>query len=127
MDMYEMKQFKNGFMAINENLTDIAKSLRKISESLLEIKTCGVDVRSSNDSVCWIPLTGSIENVPENKDEWVLVRLENSEGNEYEHPYIARYDKDVKQWSFLGFNDFILHADADSDFSDKVIFWRPIL
>lgn len=32
MDMHEIGIIKSGFSAVNENLTDIAKSLRKIAE-----------------------------------------------------------------------------------------------
>ena len=37
MDLNEIKIFKNGFAAVNENLTDIAKSLQKLTKKNVDM------------------------------------------------------------------------------------------
>lgn len=105
MDLSETKIFKNGFAAVNENLTDIAKSLRKLTEKKEER---------------W--RTVEVEGYPDPEYEWVLA-IVSCNGRPDNVPIVAKYDRKESCWVVHfanGYTDRPLNSDCE------VVRWLPI-
>lgn len=68
MDSMEVKTIKSGFSAVNENLTDIAKSLRKLTTKKEEhwrtVETDGLPGPEYEWVLAIISCNGNVDNVP---------------------------------------------------------------
>ena len=105
MDSMDVKVIKSGFSAINENLTDIAKSLRKLERKEEEhwrtVKTDGYPGPEYEWVVAIVSCNGRIDNIP----------------------IIARFDQKAFCWivHFIdGYPDQQLNSDCE------VVRWLPI-
>lgn len=104
MDLNETKIFKNGFGAVNENLTDIAKSLRKLTEKEERWRTVEID------------------GYPDMEYEWVLA-IVSCNGRPDNVPIVAKYDRKEYNWIVHfanGYMDRPLNSDCE------VVRWLPI-
>lgn len=105
MDLSETKIFKNGFAAVNENLTDIAKSLRKLTEK---------------EEEHW--RTVEVEGYPDPEYEWVLA-IVSCNGRPDNVPIVAKWDRKEFCWFVHftgGYADIPLNSDCE------VVKWLPI-
>ena len=105
MDSMDVKVIKSGFSAVNENLTDIAKSLRKLAtkeeERWRTVKTDGCPGPEYEWVVAIVSCNGDIDNVP----------------------IIARFDQKAFCWIVRfpdGYPDQQLNSDCE------VVRWLPI-
>lgn len=80
MDSMVLKTIRSGFLAINENLTDIAKSLRKLT---------------TKEEERW--RTVEVDGYPGPEYEWVLV-IVSCNGNIDNEPIIAKFDREALHW-----------------------------
>lgn len=105
-DSIEVKVIKSGFSAVNENLTDIAKSLRKLTEKKEEERWRIVEV----------------DGYPDLEYEWVLAivscheRLDNV-------PIVAKYDRKESRWIVHFANGYV---DRPLNSDCEVVRWLPI-
>lgn len=105
MDSMEIKTMKSGFSAINENLTDIAKSLRKLA---------------TKEEERW--RTVETDGLPGPEYEWVLV-IVSCNGNIDNVPIVARFNRKAFCWIVHfanGYPDHPLNRDYE------VVRWLPI-
>lgn len=105
MDLNETKIFKNGFAAVNENLTDIAKSLRKLTEK---------------EEEHW--RTVEVEGYPDPEYEWVLA-IVSCNGRPDNVPIGSKRDRKESCWVVHfpnGYTDRPLNSDCE------VVRWLPI-
>lgn len=105
MDLNETKIFKNGFAAVNENLTDIAKSLRKLTEKKEER---------------WHLIDDG--DYPGPGYEWVLA-IVSCNGKIDNVPIVAKYSRETYAWTVHftnGYTDRPLNSDCE------VVRWLPI-
>lgn len=105
MDSMEVKVIKSGFSAVNENLTDIAKSLRKFT-----IK----------EEERW--RTVEVDGCPGPEYEWVLA-IVSCNGVIDDVPIVAKFDRKTSYWIVhftCGYMDRTLNSDC------KVVRWLPI-
>lgn len=105
MDLSETKIFKNGFAAVNENLTDIAKSLRKLTEK---------------EEERW--RTVEIDGYPDPEYEWVLA-IVSCNGRPDNVPIVAKYDRKEYHW-IVHFTNGYVDRPLNSDC--EVVRWLPI-
>lgn len=105
MDSMDVKVIKSGFSAVNENLTDIAKSLRKLTikeeERWRTVKTDGC---------------------PGPEYEWVLA-IVSCNGDIDSVPIVARFNRKSICWD-VHFANGYLDQQLDSDY--EVVRWLPI-
>lgn len=105
MDSMDIKVIKSGFSAVNENLTDIAKSLRKLA-----IK----------EEEYW--RTVEVDGLPGPEYEWVLV-IVSYNGDIDNVPIVARFDRKEFRW-IVHFGNGYLELPLNSDC--EVVRWVPI-
>ena len=104
-DSIEVKVIKSGFSAVNENLTDIAKSLRKLTEK---------------EEEHW--RTVEVEGYADPGYEWVLA-IVSCNGKLDNVPIIAKYSRETYAWTVHfanGYTDRPLNSDCE------VVRWLPI-
>ena len=105
MDSMEANIMRAGFSAINENLTDIAKSLRKL-ETKEEERWRTVDV----------------DGYPDPEYEWVLA-IVSYNGKIDDIPIVVKYNRKESCWIVHfpdGYTDQALNSDCE------VVRWLPI-
>ncbi len=105
MDPMEVKVIKSGFSAVNENLTDIAKSLRKLA---------------TKEEERW--RTVEVDGCPGPEYEWVLAII-SCNGDIDDVPIVAKFDRKAFCW-IVHFADGYLDQQLDSDY--EVVRWLPI-
>ena len=105
MDLNEIKIFKNGFAAVNENLTDIAKSLQKLTEKKEEH---------------WHLIDDG--DYPGPEYEWVLA-IVSYNGRIDDIPIVAKFDRKESCW-FVHFTNGYMDQALNSDC--EVVRWLPI-
>ena len=104
MDSMDVKVIKSGFSAVNENLTDIAKSLRKLATKEERWRTVDVD------------------GYPDPEYEWVLA-IVSCNGHIDNIPIVAKYNRKEYCWIVHfanGYMDRPLNSDCE------VVRWLPI-
>lgn len=105
MDLMELKAIKSGFSAINENLTDIAKSMRKLT---------------TKEEDRWRIV--EVDGCPGKEYEWVVAIISCS-GVIDDIPIIAKFDQKTLCWLVHfagGYPDQQLNSDCE------VVRWLPI-
>lgn len=105
MDSMEVKTMKSGFSAVNENLTDIAKSLRKLT---------------TKEEEYW--RTVEVDGYPGPEYEWVLA-IVSCNGHIDNIPIVAKFDRKASYWIVHftnGYMDQALNSDCE------VVRWLPI-
>ena len=105
MDSMEVKTMKSGFSAVNENLTDIAKSLRKLT---------------TKGEEHW--RTVEVDSYPNPEYEWVLA-IVSCNGHIDNIPIVAKYNRKEYCWIVHfpnGYTDRPLNSDCE------VVRWLPI-
>ena len=105
MDSMEVKTMKSGFSAVNENLTDIAKSLRKLT---------------TKEEERW--RTVEVDGYPGPEYEWVLA-IVSCNGVIDDVPIVAKFDRKALYWIIhfaCGYMDRSLNSDCE------VVRWLPI-
>lgn len=105
MDSMEVKTMKSGFSAVNENLTDIAKSLRKLT---------------TKEEERWRIV--EVDGCPGPEYEWVLA-IVSCNGNIDDIPIVAKFDRKESYWVVHFPNSYMDQA-LNSDC--EVIRWLPI-
>lgn len=105
MDSMEANIMKSGFSAVNENLTDIAKSLRKLTRK---------------EDERWRIV--EVDGYPGPEYEWVLV-IVSCNGNIDSVPIVARFDREEFRW-IVHFGNGYLNLPLNSDC--EVVRWLPI-
>lgn len=105
MDSMEVKVIRAGFSAVNENLTDIAKSLQKLS---------------TKEEECW--RTVESDGCPGPEYEWVLA-IVSCDGNIDNVPIVAKFDRKAFCWIVHFANGYLDHP-LNSNY--KVVRWAPI-
>lgn len=105
MDLMEVKTIKSGFSAVNENLTDIAKSLRKLA---------------TKEEEHW--RTIKVDGLPGPEYEWVVAII-SCNGVIDDVPIIAKFDQKAFCW-IVHFADGYLDQQLNSDY--EVVRWLPI-
>ena len=105
MDSMEVKTMKSGFSAVNENLTDIAKSLRKLT---------------TKEEERW--RTVEVDGYPDPEYEWVLA-IVSSNGRIDDIPIVAKYSRKEYNW-IVHFPYGYMDQALDSDY--EVVRWLPI-
>ena len=105
MDSIEAKIMKSGFSAVNENLTDIAKSLRKLT---------------TKEEERW--RTVEVDGYPGSEYEWVVAII-SCNGYIDNIPIVAKYNRKEYCWVVHfanGYMDRPLNSDCE------VVRWLPI-
>ena len=105
MDSMDVKVIKSGFSAVNENLTDIAKSLRKLA---------------TKEEERW--RTVEVDGYPGPEYEWVLA-IVSCNGHIDNIPIVAKYNRKEYCWIVHfanGYMDRPLNNDCE------VVRWLPI-
>ena len=100
-----VKTMKSGFSAVNENLTDIAKSLRKLA---------------TKEEERW--RTVEVDGYPGPEYEWVLA-IVSCNGRIDDIPIVAKFDRKESCWIVHfanGYTDRSLNSDCE------VVRWLPI-
>lgn len=105
MNSTEANIMKSGFSAVNENLTDIAKSLRKLTRK---------------EDERW--RTVEVDGYPGPEYEWVLV-IVSCNGNIDNVPIVAKFDRKALYW-IVHFTNSYMDQALNSDC--EVIRWLPI-
>lgn len=112
-----LKGINDGFRAMNVNLVDAAKSLRKLAE----------ETEKKTDDY-WHPLFGSEGGCPRPEYDWVLVKirddpkfLNGTNGEVYNLPHIAELRSDGNWWP-LEWED---HYGTEK-VPFEVVYWRPL-
>ena len=104
VDSMEVKTMKSGFSAVNENLTDIAKSLRKLATKEEHWRTVEVD------------------GYPDPEYEWVLA-IVSCNGHIDNIPIVAKYNRKEYCW-IVHFPDSYMDQALNGDC--EVVRWLPI-
>lgn len=105
MDSMEVKVIKSGFSAVNENLTDIAKSLRKLT---------------TKEKEYWRSI--EVDGLPGPEYEWVTA-IVSCNGIIDDIPIVAKFDQKTLCWVVHfanGYTDRPLNSDCE------VVRWVPI-
>ena len=105
MDSMDVKVIKSGFSAVNENLTDIAKSLRKLT---------------TKEEERW--RTVEVDGYPDPEYEWVLA-IVSCNGRIDDIPIVVKYNQKESCWIVHfadGYPDQQLNSDCE------VVRWLPI-
>ena len=105
MDSMDVKVIKSGFSAVNENLTDIAKSLRKLA---------------TKEEERW--RTVEVDGYPGPEYEWV-VAIVSCNGIIDNVPIVAKFDRKALYW-VIHFTDGYPDQQLNSDC--EVVRWLPI-
>lgn len=105
MDSMDVKVIKSGFSAVNENLTDIAKSLRKLA---------------TKEEECW--RTVDVDGYPDPEYEWVLA-IVSCNGRIDDIPIVAKYSRKEYNW-IVHFPDG--YMDKPLNTGCEVVRWLPI-
>ena len=105
MNSMEANIMRAGFSAINENLTDIAKSLRKLT---------------TKEEERW--RTVEIDGYPGPEYEWVVAII-SCNGNIEDVPIVAKFDQKAFCW-IVHFQDGYMDQALNSDC--EVVRWLPI-
>ena len=105
MDSMDVKIIKSGFSAVNENLTDIAKSLRKLT---------------AKEEECW--RTVDVDGYPDPEYEWVLA-IVSCNGRIDDIPIVVKYTREDYSW-IVHFPDGYMDQALNSDC--EVVRWLPI-
>lgn len=105
MNSMEERVIKSGFSAVNENLTDIAKSLRKLT---------------TKEEERW--RTVEVDGYPGPEYEWVLA-IVSCNGNIDNVPIVAKFDRKALYW-IVHFTNSYMDQALNSDC--EVIRWLPI-
>lgn len=105
MNSNEANIMKSGFSAINENLTDIAKSLRKLT---------------TKEEERW--RTVEVDGYPGPEHEWVLA-IVSCNGNIDNVPIVAKFDRKALYW-IVHFTNSYMDQALNSDC--EVVRWLPI-
>ena len=105
MDSIEAKIMKSGFSAVNENLTDIAKSLRKLT---------------TKEEEHW--RTVEVDGYPDPEYEWVLA-IVSCNGRIDDIPIVAKYNRNEYNW-IAHFPDGYMDQALNS--GCEVVRWLPI-
>lgn len=105
MDLMELKAIKSGFSAVNENLTDIAKSLRKLA---------------TKEEERW--RTVKTDGLPGPEYEWVLA-IVSCNGDIDNVPIVAKYNRKTCCWVVHCVNDYV-NRPLNRDY--EVVRWLPI-
>ena len=105
MDSMDVKVIKSGFSAVNENLTDIAKSLRELTRK---------------EEEHW--RTVEVDGYPDPEYEWVVAII-SCNGIIEDIPIIAKFDQKAFCW-VVHFLDGYMDQALNSDY--EVIRWLPI-
>ena len=105
MDSMEIKTMKSGFSAVNENLTDIAKSLRKLT---------------TKEEERW--RTVEVDGYPGPEYEWVLA-IVSYNGRIDDIPIVAKYNRNEYNW-IVHFTNGYMDRPLNSDC--EVVRWLPI-
>lgn len=105
MNSMEERVIKSGFSAVNENLTDIAKSLRKLI---------------TKEEEHWRIV--KVDGLPGPEYEWVLV-IVSCNGDIDNVPIVARFDRKEFRWIAHFTNGYLDHP-INSDY--EVVRWLPI-
>lgn len=104
-DLIEVKVIKSGFSAMNENLTDIARSLRKLT---------------AKEEERW--RTVDVDGYPDPEYEWVLA-IVSCNGRIDNIPIVAKYNRKEHCW-IVHFPDGYMDQSLNSDC--EVVRWLPI-
>ena len=104
MDSMDVKVIKSGFSAVNENLTDIAKSLRKLATKEEHWRTVDVD------------------GYPGPEYEWVLA-IVSCNGDIDNVPIVVKYNRKEYSW-IVHFANGYMDRPLNSDY--EVVRWLPI-
>ena len=105
MDSMDVKVIKSGFSAVNENLTDIAKSLRKLA---------------TKEEEYW--RTVEVDGYPGPEYEWVLA-IVSCNGRIDDIPIVVKFDRKAFCW-IVHFPYGYLDQQLNSDY--EVVRWLPI-
>lgn len=105
MDSMEVKTIKSGFSAVNENLTDIAKSLRKLTRK---------------EEERW--RTVEVDGYPGPEYEWVLAII-SCNGRIDDIPIVVKFDREAFFW-IVHFPYRCLDRPLNGDC--EVVRWLPI-
>lgn len=105
MDSMDAKVIKSGFSAVNENLTDIAKSLRKLT---------------TKEEDRW--RTVEVDGYPDPEYEWVLA-IVSCNGRIDDIPIVVKYNRKESFW-IVHFADGYLDQQLNGDC--EVVRWLPI-
>lgn len=105
MDSMEVKVIKSGFSAVNENLTDIAKSLRKLA---------------TKEEERW--RTVETDGCPGPEYEWVLAMV-SCNGVIDDVPIVARFNRKSFCWDVHCADDYV-NRPLNRDY--EVVRWLPI-
>lgn len=113
------KCLNGGFKALNTNLTDCAKSLRKLAESCEKMKEI---------DDYWHSVLGPDAVFPGKQYDWVLVKIRDdpkllklSNHIAYKLPHIAEYRSDGRWWSQESDKPY-----GSDELPFEVVSWRPI-
>lgn len=117
------KVLKEGLQAVNYNLTDIAKSLRKLAEK---------EEKEEQKAESWIPAIGPKGRTPGPEYDVVLVKIQTLGrdlkvvmGPVLNNPCIAKYSERFGKWS-LCVGDGVYEDFETEEFSFRVVQWKPI-
>lgn len=105
MDSMGINVMRSGFSAVNENLTDIAKSLRKLT---------------TKEEEHW--RTVEVDGCPGPEYEWVLA-IVSCNGNIDNVPIVAKFDRKALYW-IVHFTNSYMDQALNSDC--EVVRWLPI-
>lgn len=105
MDSTDVKIIKSGFSVVNEKLTDIAKSLRKLA---------------TKEEEHW--RTVKTDGLPGPEYEWVLV-IVSCNGNIDNVPIVAKYNRKTCCWIVHCADDYV-NRPLNRDY--EVVRWLPI-
>lgn len=119
-----IRMLADSFRAVNTNLTDVAKSLRKLSDE--------IEKKNRKDEDYWHPAIGPDAETSKPKYDWVLVKirddqniLKGSNCGVYNVPHIAEERYDEK----MGYRWWPLEWDAPYGTEEvpfEVVEWKPI-
>ena len=105
MDSMEVKTMKSGFSAVNENLTDIAKSLRKLA---------------TKEEEYW--RTVEVDGYPGPEYEWVVAII-SCNGRIDDIPIVVKYNQKESCW-FVHFPGSCMYQQLNNNC--EVVRWLPI-
>lgn len=115
MNSMEEKVIKSGFSAVNENLTDVAMSLRKLTDIAKSFQKM-----AEKEEERW--RTVKVDGLPGPEYEWVLA-IVSCNGNIDNVPIVARFDRKEFRW-VVHFGNGYLNLPLNSDC--EVVRWLPI-
>lgn len=114
-DSIEVKVIKSGFSAVNENLTDVAMSLRKLTDIAKSFQKM-----AEKEEERW--RTVDVDGYPDSKYGWVLA-IVSCNGEIDDIPIVVKYKLKESCWVVHftgGYADIPLNSDCE------VVKWLPI-